>query len=99
MGFYDRATSLGCASVTSDPRRSSAMKHLSGMMLAMLAGLTTTTDAAEPVNEFPLQGTWTLMAADKNLPGGEQDRDYGEEPKGRLIVNQQGRYPQQIGKT
>lgn len=75
------------------------MKHLSGMMLAMLAGLTTTTDAAEPAHEFPLQGTWTLVAADKILPGGEQARDYGEEPKGRLIVDHEGRYSLQILKS
>lgn len=74
------------------------MKHLSGMMLAMLAGLTTS-DAAEPVHEFPLQGTWTLVAADKILPGGAQARDYGEEPKGRLIVDREGRYSLQILKS
>lgn len=74
------------------------MKHLSGIMLAMLAGLATS-DAAEPVHEFPLQGTWTLVAADKVLPGGALTRDYGDDPKGRLIVDHQGRYSLQIFKS
>lgn len=74
------------------------MKYLSGMMLAMLAGLATS-DAAEPAHEFPLQGTWTLVAADKILPGGARARDYGDEPKGRLIVDDQGRYSLQIFKS
>jgi hypothetical protein len=74
------------------------MKYLSGMMLAMLAGLATS-DAAEPVHGFPLQGTWTLVAADKILPGGARARDYGDAPKGRLIVDDQGRYSLQIFKS
>lgn len=45
------------------------MKRLTGVMLAMLAGLATR-DMPEPAHEFPLHGTWTLAAADKILPGG-----------------------------
>jgi hypothetical protein len=74
------------------------MKPLNAVMLAMLAGLSTS-DAAEPVRDFPLQGTWTLVAADKLLPGGALARDYGEAPKGRLIVDDQGRYSLQIFKS
>jgi len=73
------------------------MKHLSGVMLAMLAGVATPATAAE--GGFPLRGTWTLVAADKILPGGERARDYGEAPKGRLIVDGDGRYSLQILKS
>ena len=74
------------------------MKHLTGVMLAMLAGLATH-DMPEPAHAFPLQGTWTLVAADKILPGGARARDYGEQPKGRLVVDAQGRYALQIFKS
>jgi hypothetical protein len=74
------------------------MKHLTGVMLAMLAGLATR-DMPEPAHAFPLHGTWTLVAADKILPGGARARDYGEHPKGRLIVDTQGRYSLQILKS
>lgn len=74
------------------------MKHLTGVMLAMLAGLATR-DMPEPAHPFPLQGTWTLVAADKILPGGARARDYGAQPKGRLIVDTQGRYSLQILKS
>ena len=74
------------------------MKHLTGVMLAMLAGLATR-DMPEPAHAFPLHGTWALVAADKLLPGGARVRDYGEHPKGRLIVDSQGRYSLQIFKS
>lgn len=71
------------------------MKRLTGVMFAMLAGLATR-DMPEPAHEFPLHGTWTLVAADKIVPGGALARDYGEQPKGRLIVDARGRYSLQI---
>ena len=74
------------------------MKRLSGVMLAMLAGLATR-DMPGVAHDFPLHGTWTLVAADKILPGGALARDYGEQPKGRLIVDTQGRYSLQIFKS
>lgn len=74
-----------------------AMK-LTNVMFAMLAGLATR-DMPEPAHDFPLHGTWTLVAADKILHGGERARDYGEQPKGRLIVDTQGRYSLQILKS
>ena len=67
------------------------MKTLTGAFVAMLAGLAAR-DAPAPTPLFPLQGTWTLVAADKILPGGETVRDYGGNPKGRLVVDAQGRY-------
>ncbi len=47
----------------------------------------------------PLRGTWALVAADKLLPDGQQVRDYGVAPKGRLIVDARGRYSLQIFKS
>ncbi|MGN7918223.1 lipocalin-like domain-containing protein [Lysobacter sp. 22409] len=74
------------------------MKPLTGAFLAMLAGLAAR-DAPMPTNVFPLQGTWTLVAADKLLPDGKTTRDYGESPKGRLVVDTKGRYSLQIFKS
>lgn len=74
------------------------MKPLTGALVAMLAGLTAH-DAQVPTPVFPLQGTWTLVAADKILPDGETTRDYGENPKGRLVVDANGRYSLQIFKS
>ena len=74
------------------------MKLLTGALVAMLAGLAAR-DGQVPTRVFPLQGTWTLVAADKVLPGGETTRDYGESPKGRLVVDAKGRYSLQIFKS
>lgn len=74
------------------------MKPLTGALFAMLAGLSAR-DAYAPAPGFPLQGTWTLVAADKRLPDGSTTRDYGEHPKGRLVVDAQGRYSLQIFKS
>jgi hypothetical protein len=74
------------------------MNHLTGMVFAALAGLATS-DAPPATQESPLRGTWTLEAADKLLPDGTQVRDYGQTPKGRLIVDAQGRYSLQIFKA
>jgi hypothetical protein len=40
----------------------------------------------------PLEGTWTLVAADRIGADGVQRRDYGEHPAGRMIVDAEGRY-------
>ena len=55
------------------------MKPLTGALVAMLAGMAAR-DVQAPVHAFPLQGTWTLVAADKILPDGTTVRDYGEKP-------------------
>ena len=54
--------------------------------------LATAATAAEPT----LAGTWALTAADRLKPDGSRARDYGEHPKGRLIIDAQGRYSLQI---
>ncbi|MFD1299200.1 lipocalin-like domain-containing protein [Lysobacter gummosus] len=74
------------------------MKLLSGAFVAVLAGLAAP-DAQMPARAFPLQGTWSLVAADKILPDGQATRDYGENPKGRLVVDDKGRYSLQIFKS
>lgn len=49
--------------------------------------------------ESPLSGTWILVAADKLLPNGSRQMDYGEAPKGLLIIDSRGRYSLQILKS
>lgn len=64
-----------------------------GVALALAGVLTATAArAAEP----SLAGTWTLIAADRLYPDGTRARDYGDHPKGRLIIDAQGRYSLQI---
>lgn len=74
------------------------MSGLTRMTLLMLAGLATR-DTPPHDRSFPLQGTWTLVAADKILPDGGVARDYGEHPSGRLIIDSRGRYSLQIFKA
>lgn len=74
------------------------MKHLTVALLAMFSGLAAR-DMPAPSENFPFQGTWSLVAADRILPGGEVTRDYGEKPAGRLIVDARGRYSLQIFKA
>lgn len=74
------------------------MRPTTAALIAMLAGMGARDAQAQPP-PFPLQGTWTLVAADKLLPDGERTRDYGEHPKGQLIVDAKGRYSLQIFKS
>lgn len=74
------------------------MKPLLSMTLAILTGLATRDAPAAP-QECPLQGTWTLVAADKRLPDGERVPDYGNAPQGRLVIDAHGRYSLQIFKA
>ncbi len=55
------------------------------------------TPARMPPRE--LVGTWTLVAADVRHPDGSIGRDYGEAPKGRLMIDARGRYALQIYKS
>jgi len=71
------------------------MKILTGTLFALLAGLGAR-DAQAQTRPSPLQGTWILIAADKRLPNGDIARDYGEHPKGRLMVDASGQYSLQI---
>jgi len=55
--------------------------------------------ADSPATSNPLIGTWTLVAADLLHPDGSRSGDYGDAPKGLLIIDAQGRYSLQIYKT
>jgi hypothetical protein len=43
-----------------------------------------------------LEGTWTLVAADREKPDGTRTHSYGETPHGRMMVDSRGRYSIQI---
>jgi hypothetical protein len=72
-----------------------SLNRLRLILLATFGGWALLAAADEP----SLHGTWTLVAADQILPSGEQVRDYGKSPKGRLIIDPQGRYSLQIFKS
>ncbi len=76
--------------ITTHARRLGAGLALTAALLASFWMSAAT--AAEP----SLAGTWTLTAADRLKPDGSRVRDYGERPKGRLIIDAQGRYSLQI---
>ena len=69
-----------------------ALVALAAAMPAAAACATTTADAAAP----SLAGSWTLVAADRQLPDGSVERDYGAAPRGRLMIDEVGRYALQI---
>ena len=77
-------------SVQSDRRR----------FLAAAAGLSAmaATGACQSPVAQPdtLTGTWRLRAANRQLPDGRVELDYGETPGGLLIVDAEGRYSLQI---
>lgn len=63
---------------------------LPGMALSSGAG------AVETHPNVSLAGTWTLVAADVIHPDGSRSRDYGNAPKGLLMIDRTGRYSLQI---
>lgn len=69
--------------------------HLAAASALASLLLATTVSAAQP----SLAGTWTLVAADDLHPDGARTHGYGEAPKGRLIIDAQGRYSLQIFKA
>ena len=72
-------------------------KRRAAATLGLAAGalLATAAVAAQP----SLTGTWTLVAADDLHTDGTRSHGYGEAPKGRLIIDGQGRYSLQIFKA
>jgi hypothetical protein len=95
-----RAT-LGPAST----RRLTKTKTLATVAAAGLVALTLVTPvsaaidgAVEGRQPCPLAGTWTLVAADKELPDGRRVADYGTAPAGLLSIDSRGRYSLQIFK-
>jgi hypothetical protein len=52
--------------------------------------------AAMAAQPFPLAGTWMLVAADRLLPDGTREQDYGDAPSGLMMIDAEGRYSVQI---
>ena len=63
---------------------------LPGVALSSSAG------AADTRGDVSLAGTWTLVAADVQHPDGSRSHDYGDAPKGLLMIDGAGRYSLQI---
>ncbi|HEX5354447.1 MAG TPA: lipocalin-like domain-containing protein [Rhodanobacteraceae bacterium] len=51
---------------------------------------------ADTRGDVSLAGTWTLVAADVIHPDGSRSHDYGDAPKGLLMIDRAGRYSLQI---
>jgi enamine deaminase RidA (YjgF/YER057c/UK114 family) len=64
------------------------------VVAALVSG--SATARAQSQGNPSLVGTWTLVAADRQLKDGTRSPDYGEHPQGRLIVDANGRYSLQI---
>ncbi|CAN5444108.1 hypothetical protein BH10PSE4_BH10PSE4_28050 [soil metagenome] len=76
--------------------RATMTRRRAGVLgLALATLLATAANAAAP----SLAGTWTLVAADDLHADGTRTPGYGAAPKGRLIVDDQGRYSLQIFKA
>lgn len=58
--------------------------------------LSSSARAADTHGDVSLAGTWTLVAADVIHPDGSRSRDYGDAPKGLLMIDRAGRYSLQI---
>jgi hypothetical protein len=55
--------------------------------------------AADARGDVSLAGTWTLVAADVLHPDGTRSHDYGDAPKGLLLIDRTGHYSLQIFRT
>lgn len=52
--------------------------------------------AADTRGDVSLAGTWTLVAADVLHPDGSRSHDYGDAPKGLLLIDRTGHYSLQL---
>ena len=68
---------------------------IAALAMIILLGLLATMNA-QPNRNPSLVGTWTLVAADKEFPDGRRSHEYGEHPKGRMMIDEKGRYSIQI---
>jgi len=70
------------------------------MALLALGAMGGVPEAASPAtatrDASPLAGTWTLVAAERELPDGRVVEDYGASPHGRLCIDGRGRYALQL---
>ena len=68
---------------------------IAALAMTILLGSCATLNA-QPNGNPSFAGTWTLVAADKEFPDGKRVHEYGEHPKGRMIIDEKGRYSIQI---
>ena len=76
------------------------MRHTPKIVAALLLSLSAIMSrSARAQSVSPIEGTWTLVAADLLHADGRRTPDYGAAPKGLLIVDARGRYSLQIFKA
>ena len=69
-------------------------------MVAVMVALSGTASSADTASNLKfLIGTWTLVTADVLRTDGTQAHDYGESPKGTMLIDAKGRYSIQIFKS
>ncbi|GAB3784589.1 lipocalin-like domain-containing protein [Dyella agri] len=68
------------------------------VVACLLPGLAWSSGAtgADTRGDASLAGTWTLVAADVLHPDGSRSHDYGDAPKGLLLIDRMGHYALQI---
>ena len=71
------------------------------LMIGALVVSTGTAAVPAPAKAPPraLVGTWTLVAADVRHPDGSVGRDFGESPRGSMMIDARGRYTLLIYKS
>src|SRR5512139_293189 len=67
-----------------------------GLLCALLAGMVFASTANSKPQPLSMQGTWVMTAAYEILADGTRTTNYGEHPKGLLMVDDSGRYSLQI---
>lgn len=72
---------------------------VAAMIAVLSANASAFGDDATHSTPSPLEGVWTLVAAEVLHPDGSVENDYGASPKGMLIVDAEGRYSLQIMKS
>ncbi len=65
------------------------------LAMAILLSSSATVNA-EPHGNPSLAGTWTLVAADLEKSDGTRTHEYGEHPKGQMMIDEKGRYSIEI---
>ena len=73
------------------------VKNLLGAALVGVAAAVPRRGGTQPMTTGSiLTGTWTLVAADLLLPDGRRIHDYGDAPKGLMMIDAEGHYSLQI---
>lgn len=76
-----------------------SIASLTGLLLFAMALVGSAPRAEKASPSSALAGAWTLVAADVLHPDGSRGRDYGESPRGLMLVDAEGRYSAQIYKS